>query len=315
MSADNLNHNHSDDDIIIKDQDGSYKILKDGKFVNLDDAEQKAHGVDKEAKPVVPESPKAPEDLNLQKATEAIKKSGITFPSTELKNRTEKILISHYKEVRKPFEVKETLMKSPDQGGVGLEASDVKKLMGDIALDDPSKKRPVIDESLSIKPKSFAVKPMVDAKVGAELAPPAKLDLKKDLEIPTTPKPSQPLRPTTVPKPAVSDVHKPNMPTVGLAGELNYSLTDWRRLNPNPKDRIKKIENQLGVLEQESYPERIRGLQAWRNSQVMGLYVKAGTDSLDTGKAIKDILGDGSGTGLSFLEWEAVAQLNKRIRS
>lgn len=327
MDHDSIKHDHHDNDIIIKDQDGTYKILKDGKFVALDEAEAKEHGLKVEqkksqsapAKQSQPEQPKV--DPNLTKAQEQLKKSGTTFPSNELKKRAERALISHYKKVRKPFEVKETLMKSPQQGGVGLDEKDANKLLGMKSTNEasPAKQMQQVKQK-PLEPKSASVKPMPQKKVGGELSKPAKLDLKsnKEQSMPSmAPKKKSvmPSKPATVPKPAVSDVQKPSMPTVGLAGELNYKLVDWRRIAPNPKDRVKKIENQLGVLEQEAYPKRIQGLMAWRNSEVMNLYIDAGKQAIETEKTVKDILSDGSATGLSHQEWEAIAELNRRIRT
>jgi len=348
MADNKPKHQHHKNDIIIKDQDGSFKILQEGKFVPLDEAEAKEHGLtqtnDKKTKPHMPkgsiaepmpmfqgqtrkeDSGKKEEhevkglgDQGLQKqAQDLVKKSGVTFASGEAQQRVIKVLVSHLKGVRKPFETKQSLMKSPADGGVGLGQDEADKILAAAGVKTQMPQIPK-EQMPKPAPESSFAKAMDDKKKKASIMP-----MGQDLSAPAAmpkevkaqeSKPKAPLPPVQTQKPQIMDVQKPKMPTVGLAGELSYSLADWRRVSVNPQDRIKKIENQLGVLEEESFPMRLRGLKAWRDSEVMKLYLDAGKESLEKGQPLEQLLGQGSASELTWEEWQAIAELNQRIRA
>lgn len=339
MADENLKHKHSKDDIIIKDHDGTFKILRDGKFVPLSEVESEAHmaehgpkrAPEEKGKPVPkfvqPEAPKEekaepmPEpdaasgliDKNLRpQAEEIIEKSGVTFASGEVKARVINALISHVKGIRKPFQTKENLMKSVPDGGAGLTEEDAQRIMS-AAGGKEELRRPKMDVSQTKKPKG--IMPPPPTPVGKEVSAPPKIAAEAPPPPPPKPKEApKPKAPAVSPKPAVMDVKKPARATVGMAGELNYSLADWRRVAPNPQDRIKKTENHLGILEEESYPMRLQGLAAWRDSDVFNMYLQAGKKSLEEGKPLQEVLGQGGPDQLSWDEWQAVAELNERIR-
>ncbi len=327
-------HQHSKNDIIIKDQDGSFKILQNGHFVPLDEADAKEHGLDKKEENNVSSQPAKSMPLShtsvktevsshdikgfgdeglQQQAQDIVKKSGVTFASGEAQQRVYKVLVSHLKGVRKPYETKQSLMKESSNGGAGLREEEVGKILTAAGVQLPSapKAMPVVtelpkDSMPSVKQKISTLP------VGKDLSAPANFPNEiKAKEVPLKPT----LPPVQLQKPQIMDVQKPQMPTVGLAGELSYSLADWRRVGVNPQDRVKKIENQLGVLEEDNFPMRLRGLSAWRNSEVMKLYLEAGKQSLEKGQALEELLGQGSGEQLTWEEWQAIADLNQRIRT
>lgn len=341
--ADNpsMKHNHSDDDIIIRDKDGTFKILVDGKFVPLTEAEQKAHqkehGGPKRApefkekpKPVFKPQVKAEDNSQFlhqkeevagfrdkmleQKARDVIKKSGVTFASSELVDRATKALIPQLKGVRKSFQTKQNLEKPVAQGGAGLDPQDAERIM--MSIDGkPADHKPAIDVQKTKKPESM-LKPM-PAPMAHDVKPPEKIaaaiipqQKAKDEEK------KEPTKPVQAPEPALRDI-KRNMPkaAIGPIQELAYSLADWRRLGENPKDRIKKIMSQLDVLEQDSYADRLSGIQAWHDSEVVDLYEKSGLESLEKGTPVEELLGSGGPAQLSFLEWKAIAQLDQDIRA
>jgi len=377
-----MKHKHSDDDIIIKDQDGSYKILVNGVFVPLSDVK----GHDKDAKAAPKEGSKdeprvkstqkqastvqrpaknkaqfsgfGDKDLTA-KAEALLSKVKITFASGELRGRAVNALIAQLKGVRKPFETKQTLTKPVADGGVGLGEQQAEALM--VAMGAGSKQRapqaalpvaakpmqppaqqarpapakPPVQQAKPVpvqppaqqarpapvqqpkpKPVNPVVKPMKPEKVvGKEVSAPPKVELEK--LPPPPPAASVPVPPTEharVPKPVVADVKMPVLAAVGPVQELSYSLVDWRRLGVNPLDRVKKIENQLGVLEQERYADRLAGMAAWRNSEVIKLYLEAGQKSLESGQGLQDHLGAGGPTDISYDEWQAISDLESRLR-
>lgn len=329
MADEHVKHKHNKNDIIIKDQDGTYKILRDGQFVPLDQVEAEEHlkeheKEDKEKKGMNAEAlmkaasqpPKSSHEIkgianeDLQKKAQAmIQSSGVTFASGEAKNRVITALVAHIKGVRKPFETKEQLMKSPADGGAGLDEGDAQKILqsagAKMPAASPQKKAPVVKKEQPVP--AMSPKMPVGADISKPNAPLKEMPEKEKMEVKQAP--------VAVPRPQIVDVQQPKVPTVGLAGELSYSLADWRRVGGDPKDRIKKIENQLGVLEEESYPKRLQGLAAWRNSEVMKLYLEAGKKSLESGTPLSQVVGQGGADQLTIDEWEAISELNSRIRA
>ena len=320
MADEYLKHQHDKNDIIIKDKDGSYKILKDGKFIPLNQVEAEAHLAEhaKEEKQAIPAKQAKPAQLSPKDKAEAIvKKSGVTFASGEMKNRVVNALVSHIKGVRKPFETKQSLMRSPAEGGAGLEEDEANRLMTAAGSGKAENMRPPINVEQTRQPQNEVVKPMPKRPVGGEIHPPQPIQAQiPPMAVAEVKKPPMaPSTPAAAPKPELADIKKPMAPVVGLAGELAYSLADWRRVAVNPQDRIKKIENQIGVLEEDSYPQRLKGMAAWFGSEVVKLYLEAGQKSLEEGKPLMETLGQGDANGLSWDEWEAIAELDNRIRS
>ncbi len=324
-----IQHKHSDNDVIIRDHDGSFKILVDGKFVPLSEAESAAHAAEHQQKK--PEPKKAPvgnlvdqkppasglgSDVLMIKAREAIKKSGVTFASQELAKRAEKALIPQLKGVRKPFETLEVFTKPVASGGVGLEKSEAERILAALGGEKPQERKPQLNVALTKKPAS-ALKPMPPAPT-RDIKPPEKIAAIAPLEkkAPMQPKREEKKKPVQAPNPALRDVKK-NIPSaaIGPIQELSYSLIDWRRLGENPLDRVKKIESKLDVLEQDSYADRLSGIQAWHESEVVQQYEEIGLKSLEENKTVEQLLGAGDAQKLSFMEWKAIADLDERIRA
>ncbi len=380
--ADENKHKHQDNDIIIRDQDGTYKILREGKFVPLDEVKDAPSAGDvgpkrapdakpasqpmqpramasapaapgRPAAPSMPSTPAVPakpaaqsaqpvisrpqppqpapqpstppvrgmaDQELLAKADVIINKSGITFASGEVRGRVAKALVAHLKQVRKPFETRQNLMKDIRDGGAGLSEQDVAGIMqaAGTAPEQPSNGvRPVT------KPENPISKPMTStmAPVGKEIGMPAKVALDKAAAadvpyFPISPQASKQafsLPSAAAPRPMLSDIQKPSRPIGGPVDELAYDLATWRRLAPNPADRVKKIEANLDLLEQDGYAQRLRGIQAWRSSDVMKAYLLAAKQSLEDSKPMQEMLGGGGASQLSWDEWQAVAELNERI--
>ena len=89
------------DEIIIRDSTGKFKILRGGKFYDLETSTKKT---------VAPTS---------ELADEVLKKSGIVL-SEDLRERFTEIVGAYSKDVRDRFETKSTLTKGTSQGGMGL---------------------------------------------------------------------------------------------------------------------------------------------------------------------------------------------------
>ncbi|MBI4121803.1 MAG: hypothetical protein HY461_00570 [Parcubacteria group bacterium] len=352
----------NENDIIIKDQDGTYKVLRDGKFVPLEGAPTQASAAPAAplptsmppVKPATPLSfkplttpqpikpatapiqppkltPTAPQaggelrgfaDAELQKQAESfVGKSGVTFASGEVRSRTIKAVIAHIKGVRKPFDTRETLTRSVQAGGAGLADDEARRVLTAAGVQTMAG-----DEGVQpiAKPQNPVSKPM--RPIGGEIITPARIS--KPMLGVSPEQPYFPLTPTsqaapfaqvTKPapvlpvRPAVSDIARPLRSVGGPVDELGYDLVTWRRLAPNPLDRVKKIETQLDVLEQDGYAVRLQGVNAWRNSEVVTLYLAAGRKALEDSQSLAELLGQGGTDRLSFQEWQAVNEVNARL--
>ncbi len=365
---DDTNKQKHDNDIIIRDQDGTYKILREGKFVPLDDAQPIPAAAPKAVAPVAPApvrpvAPAAPtprpvaaapvapkpvvapaptpkpidpkanqplpstppvrglaDEALLGQANTIIGKSGLMFASGEIRNRVAKSLVAHLKQVRKPFETRQNLMKAVGDGGAGLTEPETNAIMN--AAGAPGEAPPATVRPVT-RPENPMVKPMPSngVAIGKEISTPARLALDKMAAAdapyfqvtPQQAKQAFSLPSVSAPRPAMSDVQKPSRAIGGPVDELGYDLMTWRRLAANPQDRIKKIEAQLDLLEQDGYPQRLRGLMSWRSSDVTKLYLAAAKQSLEENKPLQQLLGEGGNNQLSFQEWQAVAELNDRL--
>jgi len=104
----------------------------------------------------------------------------------------------------------------------------------------------------------------------------------------------------------------------GPVDELKeLDLVNFRRLSEDPEAAAKNIEQKIGFLEEESYSQRLAGIKAWRQSPVNKLYLRVGEDSINFKKSVSDIIREQikeGGDGLSLSEFEAIMELNKKLR-
>lgn len=115
----------------------------------------------------------------------------------------------------------------------------------------------------------------------------------------------------------VTDVQfKPHL--VGPVEELGtMSPADFRRLSSDAKEAARKVQDVLHALETTSFEDRIRGVQAWRQSPVNMLYTLMTSEALNNGVALAEVAtrrrskGDES---LTPAELAAVADINAAIR-
>jgi hypothetical protein len=91
----------------------------------------------------------------------------------------------------------------------------------------------------------------------------------------------------------------------------------FRRLSSDPMEAVAKISDKLTLLQNLSYADRVRGVEAWRQSPVSQLYLVMTAEALQQGVAIAEISTRRRNAGqdsLSPAEIKAVMELNKRIK-
>lgn len=105
---------------------------------------------------------------------------------------------------------------------------------------------------------------------------------------------------------------------IGPAEELGtMTPSDFRRLAANPTEAAGKVEDVLTNLEATSYEERIRGIQAWRQSPVNTLYMEMAGEALQEGIALAEVASRRRNKGLESLspaEMKSVASINAKIQ-
>ncbi len=117
--------------------------------------------------------------------------------------------------------------------------------------------------------------------------------------------------------PMVTDVQfTPHL--VGPVEELGtMSPAEFRRLSGNADEAARKVEDVLQALESTSFEERIRGVQAWRQSPMHRLYTTMATEALNNGIALAEVASRRRNKGeetLTPAELRAVANINAAIR-
>jgi hypothetical protein len=105
---------------------------------------------------------------------------------------------------------------------------------------------------------------------------------------------------------------------MGPVDELReMDMVNFRRINKNPADAIKKIVEKINFLEDESYSQRLEGIKAWRQSPVNRLYLSIGQESIMQKKPINVIIDEWKSAKHECLtgeEFSAIMELNKEIR-
>lgn len=105
---------------------------------------------------------------------------------------------------------------------------------------------------------------------------------------------------------------------MGPVDELGaMSPVEFRRLSSVPADAAQKIEDMLATIEAQSYEERVKGIQAWRQSPMNQLYVAMTSAALAQGIGLAEVATKRRGAGeesLSPAEIRAISALNERLR-
>ncbi len=97
----------------------------------------------------------------------------------------------------------------------------------------------------------------------------------------------------------------------------NMTPDQFRRLSSDAMEAVAKINDKLSLLQTLSYADRVRGVEAWRQSPMSRLYLEMAGEALRQGVAIAEISTRRRNAGqdsLSPAEIKAVMELNKRIK-
>ncbi|MBI4117599.1 MAG: hypothetical protein HY453_00755 [Parcubacteria group bacterium] len=99
--------------------------------------------------------------------------------------------------------------------------------------------------------------------------------------------------------------------------ELEYSLTDFRRLASKPKDICQKIYDKIYFLRQESFSNYILAIEAFRRSEVFSQYKTILWECLQGGQSIKEAIAQRQKAKKETLTYEeclSILKLSGRLR-
>lgn len=118
-------------------------------------------------------------------------------------------------------------------------------------------------------------------------------------------------------RPSVADITGPKKLSGPTEEIRSMSLEDFRKLGPTPRDRVQKLFGRFVSLQKESFTMRMEGVKAWRTSPVYQLYLALGTESMNTGKSIADVIVSRTSQGKEVLneeEFHYIADLNRQLQ-
>ncbi len=115
-------------------------------------------------------------------------------------------------------------------------------------------------------------------------------------------------------------VHSNELPksmVMGPVEELKaISLADFRKMADSPQEAAEKILEKISYLEDESLIKRAEGIKAWKQSELYKLYLQIGNLSLAQKKPVERVIFELREAGQPYLtpvEFQAIADLNNRL--
>ena len=275
------------------------------------------------------------------------KEFGVAFPDEHLAKRFSSIVTAQLKDIRNPSDTLDLLTRGVKVGGLGLDPELAEKIVmkaGDEAskftteagvktLIEQQKTVAVLPKPPKVpaelrptappppQPPPAPVKPVVQAASPAMQRPAAvNVPVQVVRPIPTA-APSMPtasFRPAATDRPTIADI-KGSSRLVGPVEELRaMTLTDYRRLAPDPLGCIRRLYEKIQQLGKESFSRCAEGIKAWRGSETYRLYVAMGQDSLLSAKTIPALIAERQGSGqpaLTEQEYSYISDLNRKLRS
>ncbi|MBU4481965.1 hypothetical protein KKC16_00765 [Patescibacteria group bacterium] len=287
------------------------------------------------------------EQTILEYVIDAIIKQSNLDISDSATVRLKRVADSRLRDVRDLLETKEVLVRPVELGGVGLSDEQAHKVLKLIEAKrikmqeglEKAERELLADETIveksileQVKPISTYIHPSYGEK--SNQVPGIKYqEKKKEISgrvIPTSqdvinkmaPRPEfsgEPTRlePTTKIKDykLTRDVYQKTQENKRLMGPIeelaNISLNDFRKLGASPTEALSKIKNKIGLLADESYEKKAKGIQAWRLSPVYQSYLNLGNASIEQSKSIEEIIK--SSNILTQEEFNAISDLSQEL--
>lgn len=97
----------------------------------------------------------------------------------------------------------------------------------------------------------------------------------------------------------------------------DLTIVDFKRLDPDPVAATNKIYEKIQLLGRESFEQKFLGISAWRQSEIFRTYTEIGAKSLETKKAVKEVIEQMKAQRQPVLnedEFVAIMDLNQKLR-
>ncbi|MFA5175549.1 MAG: hypothetical protein WC430_04005, partial [Patescibacteria group bacterium] len=94
------------------------------------------------------------------------------------------------------------------------------------------------------------------------------------------------------------------------------TLQDWRRWG-NSEQAVQKIKEKIDLLGEESLVKKSEGIKAWKESEINKLYLDIGTESIDKGISVSEVIAlrqKENRKTLNEEEFDKVVELNQNLR-
>jgi hypothetical protein len=263
-------------------------------------------------------------------AADILEEIGISLPSEGLNLRFKQIIMTFIRGVRTKIEAREAMMKSIVNGGLGLDSSEADRSLAISRkkLEDENKKQP-FKQAAPVNKDFVLNKDEINRALGKNPTPAPteeEYNLAEELRKGNIAQPANIANKMAVKiqrrtvalgaKKAMDDITAPQL--MGPVEELGYmDLVTFRRLDPDPISRCRKIEEKVELLGKEGIDRQLEGIKAWRLNPVNKTYLFMGQESILKGKTIDDIILELKEKNLNYLtraEFEAVMDLNNRLR-
>lgn len=237
--------------------------------------------------------------------------------------RLRSLVLSRVKEIRTDADIRESVAKSIETGGLGLDETKVNILMN--AINHSLKKTPVVaplpsarhmmtsGPSIAPTPITLTKKPDAQKVISSLIAEDsATAKIKANLQQFGSPQKFPALQKMETGKVIMHDVVRPQH-TMGPIDELlACSLVDFRRLGGNSKASADALMNKFQMLKTESYLLFLQGRAAWYKSPLYEMYLHILEESLKQKKSVSIILGQNV-SGLTMSDIEEVARVSQSL--
>lgn len=119
-------------------------------------------------------------------------------------------------------------------------------------------------------------------------------------------------------RPRMDDVKMPRTHLAGPLQELeDLNLASFRRLGKTPEEAVARIKRNLDLLAQESFEQKIEGIQAWQTSPLQKTYLTLVAEAFSTATPVNALVDRKKAAGedtLSSAELMAIVDLNGSLQ-
>ena len=172
------------------------------------------------------------------------------------------------------------------------------------------------EEITKVAEEVLAEIPTIKEETPPSFISPPESKVEKSPEIP----PVEPIsihRPPLEPSQLTMEEIKVTPKIYGPIDELrSIKLEDWRRWG-TPNEASQRIQDKINLLAEESLVKKAEGIKAWKESEVNQMYLDIGTESIDKGISVEEVIALRTKEGRPTLnrdEFDAVVESNQKLR-